>query len=293
VTDYFKYLPVSSDDERWGLNVLNVGCTNIRPGIVYPRLNHPAHHYFNWSRGRVFHEYQLIYITRGEGIFESEHSGTSRVAEGTIIVLFPGERHRYKPDTATGWDEFWIGFDGKIMSSLQREHFFTPENPILSIGFDESLLALFLEVIDRAKEEKTGYQPLVAGMVLHMLGYIRFLSKQHQFSGENTAGLVNKARLLFRSRLEENVSPEDIAKELNISYSKFRKIFKAYTGLAPGQFQIQIRIHKAKELLLDPSRSIKEIAYHLNFDSNFYFSKLFKEKTGFTPLQFRNNALKK
>nr|WP_262711681.1 helix-turn-helix domain-containing protein [Niastella caeni] len=41
-------------------------------------------------------------------------------------------------------------------------------------------------------------------------------------------------------------------------------------------------MHKAKELLAHTTRSVKEIAFALNFESNFYFFKLFKEKTGLT-----------
>ncbi len=71
--NYFKYLPVSEEDEKWGLFVLNVGASRIHKSEPYPPENHPAHHVFIWDTGRVFDEYQLIYITRGEGFFESQH----------------------------------------------------------------------------------------------------------------------------------------------------------------------------------------------------------------------------
>lgn len=286
--NYYKYLPVSEGDESWGLSVLNTGSTRIEPGMVYPYSTHPSHHYFNWEKGRILHEYQVIYITKGTGIFESKTAGRLSVSEGSVILLFPGERHRYKPDEKTGWDEFWVGFDGPVIQNLLNKKFFSPASPVMQIGYHEQLLNLFLEIIDKTKEENAGYQPLISGVVLHILGYIHSLSQQDKFEGQDIAAIVNKARLLFRTHIEQNISPVDIANELQISYSRFRKIFKEYTGLAPGQFQIQLKIHKAKELLLNPSKSIKEIAYELNFESNFYFSKLFKEKTGLTPLQFRN-----
>jgi AraC-like DNA-binding protein len=290
MVNYYKYLPVSEEDESWGLTVLNAGCTHIVPGMPYPYKGHPSHHYFNWNKGRVLHEYQVIYITNGQGIFESESGGTRSITAGTAILLFPDERHRYKPDEHTGWDEYWVGFTGKIINNLYAKKFFDPAHPDLSVGFNEPLLHIFQEIIDKTKEEKAGYQPLIAGAVLHLLGHIFSASQQDKFEGQDIAGLVNKARLLFRSNIDQHISPADVANELQISYSRFRKIFKEYTGLAPGQFQIQLKIHKAKELLLDPSRSIKEIAYSLNFESNFYFSKLFKEKTGMTPLAFRKQA---
>jgi AraC-like DNA-binding protein len=289
MTNYYKYLPVSEEDESWGLTVLNTGCTRLLPGDVYPLKSHPAHHYFNWNKGRVLHEYQVIYITKGQGMFESDSAGARTITAGTVILLCPDERHRYKPDPKTGWDEYWVGFTGKIINNLYSKKFFDPAQPDLPVGFHESLLHIFLEIIDKTKEEKAGYQPLIAGAVLHLLGHIYSASQQHKFEGPDI-DLVNKARLLFRSNIDQDISPVDVANELQISYSRFRKIFKEYTGLAPGQFQIQLKIHKAKELLLDPARSVKEIAYALNFESNFYFSKLFKEKTGMTPLAFRKQS---
>jgi AraC-like DNA-binding protein len=292
MVNYYKYLPVSSADESWGLSVLNTGCTRIDAGSLYPYATHPAHHYFNWEKGRVLHEFQVIYITKGGGIFESKNGGKQAIAEGSIIILFPEERHRYKPNKKTGWDEYWVGFDGPIVQNLLSKKFFTRANPVIPVGYHEPLLHLFLEIIDKTKEEKAGYQPLIAGTVLHLLGYIYSLSQQEKFSGQDVDAIVNKARLLFRSNIEQNISPVDVANELQISYSRFRKIFKEYTGLAPGQFQIQLKIHKAKELLSHTSKSVKEIAFELNFESNFYFSKLFKEKTGMTPVQYRNKHVK-
>jgi AraC-like DNA-binding protein len=51
-----------------------------------------------------------------------------------------------------------------------------------------------------------------------------------------------------------------------------------------------LKIHKAKELLTNTNKSVKEIAFELNFESNFYFSKLFKEKVGLTPGEFRSKG---
>ena len=291
MVNYYKYLPVSEADESWGLSVLNTGCTQIEAGSGYPYTSHPEHHYFNWEKGRVLHEFQVIYITKGGGIFESKNGGKQTITEGSIIFLFPNERHRYKPDKKTGWNEYWVGFNGNIVNNLLSKKFFTPANPVIPVGYHEPLLHLFQEIIDKTKEEKAGYQPLIAGAVLHLLGTIYSLSQQGKFSGQDIDAIVNKARLLFRSNIDKHISPEDVAQELQISYSKFRKIFKDYTGLAPGQFQIQLKIHKAKELLTNTNKSVKEIAFELNFESNFYFSKLFKEKVGLTPGEFRSKHL--
>lgn len=289
MVSYYKYLPVNRDAVKWGLCVTTAGCGRIPLSDSYPHTSHPAHHYFDWENGRVLQEYQLIYIPQGKGVFESESIPKTRIGEGTIIFLFPNEWHRYKPDSDTGWDEYWVGFTGKIMDTMVINKFIERRNPCVRIGINEQVIRLFDEIIEHTRTERSGYQPLISGAVVHLLGLVYSISRENFFDDQQTAveNMVNKARLLFRANVEQQISPEKVARELGLSYSWFRKTFKAYTGIAPGQYLIQLKIEKAKALLTNPALSIKEIAYHLNFDSSFYFSKLFKEKTGLPPEKYR------
>ena len=80
----------------------------------------------------------------------------------------------------------------------------------------------------------------------------------------------------------------DVARHFNISYSTFRHIFKRYTGLAPADYFINLKIHRAKELLRSSNIPIKEIAYELHFESPEYFATLFKRRVGMSPSHFRS-----
>ena len=161
---------------------------------------------------------------------------------------------------------------------------------MLAIGLHERILQLFTEIIEQTREEKTGYQPLVSGVVLHLLGVIYSLTKRQNYSPEEaTEALINKARIFLRANIDQVITMENVAENLNVSYAWFRKTFKAYTGIAPQQYLIQLRIEKAKIYLADFSLSIKEIAFRLNFESISYFSRLFKEKAGISPGVYRKN----
>jgi len=290
MNNFYKYLPTSPVDERWGIYVLNAGCNSISKHAAYPAPDHPDHHYFNWTNGRVLDEYQLIYIPRGAGKFESASCTQVDVKEGTILVLFPNEWHRFKPDEQKGWDEFWVGFNGSIIENLVRQDFLSPEKPTLHIGISETIIQLLSEIIERTREEKTGYQQLVSGMVFHLLGKIQSLEKERSFEPEDpTECIINKARIIFRTNIDQDIKVEKVTEELNVSYAWFRRAFKRYTGIAPNQYIIQLKIEKAKALLTDHSKSIKAIAFSMNFESAFYFSKLFKEKTGNSPEEYRKN----
>ncbi len=64
--------------------------------------------------------------------------------------------------------------------------------------------------------------------------------------------------------------------KLGISYSWFRKVFKEYTGYAPAKYFQELKLRKAKQLLIESSMSVKEICYELNYTSTEHFSRYLK-----------------
>ena len=289
--NYFRYLPLSDEDQQWGLSILNAGCTHVQANQDYPYRQHPSDHYFTWSKGRVLDEYQVIYIVRGEGSFESASVPETIVRPGTVILLFPGEWHRFRPAKNTGWDEYWVGFRGEVADNLLRRKFFGVGAALLAIGFSAEIIGLYSAIIEQTRSERPGYQPFVSGMLLHLLGCVYSLNKQRSF--DNADGIKTKmeqAIMLLRCKIDEDISIQEIAEELNVSYAWFRKWFKLYTGLAPQQYVIQLKMEKAKALLADSGNSIKGIAYQLRFEHPLYFSKLFKEKVGVSPELYRKRC---
>ena len=162
----------------------------------------------------------------------------------------------------------------------------------MNIGINEQILEILITIIEYTKQERAGYQPLISGAVMYLLGSVHSMTRQKIFNtGDRIENLVNKACLLLRENSESDISIEQIAGELHIGYSRFRKIFKAYTGMAPGQYLIQLKIERAKLLLRDGSKLIKEISEQLHFDNSYYFSKVFKLKTGVSPEKYRKDIL--
>ncbi|WP_316811629.1 AraC family transcriptional regulator [Pedobacter heparinus] len=288
MNNYFKYLPVSDDDVNWGLYVLNAGYNRIEKSANYPPAGHPSDHYFDWDKGRILDEYQIIYISQGSGSFESKHCKLTTVQEGSIILLFPGEWHRFKPLKESGWDEYWVGFKGNIIGNIVQQHFISPNQCVLQLGLNDQLIHLFETILEKTKTEQPGYQALASGMILHLLGTVYAKTKQEEMEQEDISEvLINKARILLREYVHKNIAVEQVAEELQVSYSWFRKAFKTFTGIAPHQYVLQLKIEKAKTLLADTTKPIKAIASELGFESSFYFSRIFKNKTGQAPDAYR------
>ena len=286
--DLLHYLTYSPNDELWGVVITTVGFQFIPSGSPYPLSKHPENYDFHKQDGRVLNEYQFIYISKGHGQFVSSHHKQTTVKAGDLLILFPGEWHNYYPDEDSGWDEYWVGFRGSYIEQLRSKQFFSIDNPILHIGISNSLIGLYEDLLRTAENEKSGYQIMLAGILQHITSTIMFKHKNQPFNDSYIIEKLAAARRIMKEQIEEPISPEIIATQLGLGYSWFRRMFKDYTGVSPAQYQIQLRLIRAKELLTRTALNISEIAYQLHFENAGQFATFFKKREGLTPSEYRN-----
>lgn len=284
-----NYLITTEADELWGLTVTTVGYQTIAENEQYPPANHPSGYFFNVDKGRILNEFQLLYITNGNGIFTFGNSKQSSfITEGKMFFLMPGVWHTYKPLANSGWTEYWIGFKGDIIQKIVDEGFFLNRAPVFNIGMNERIIDLYLKAIEIANEERAGFQQALAGIVMHILGLMYYRDKTKDFEDKELINKISKAKVIMRESIYKSITAEDIAKQLNISYSGFRRAFKEFTGSSPSKYMLELKINEAKMLLSTTNRPVKEISYSLNFENPDYFPSFFKKRTNQTPNEYRN-----
>ena len=289
--NYFKYLNITSLEERWGMYVTTVGYSKIDPNDNYPNQEHPPSHYLTWNRGRILNDYYIIFISKGKGVYGSALTAPFEVTAGTCFFLYPGVLHRYKPDQHIGWEEYWVGFNGFYVQELMANGFFEPQHPFIDLGLNKDILVLYQELIRSVRASLTGYQQQIAGITMQILGHINNLAQHREYHNDPVGKLIAKAKFIIQESAEDVLDMEKLASELPMGYSSFRKAFKQITGESPNQYHLNLRLNRAKDLLMTTILNINEIADQTGFDSVFYFSKLFKKKNGISPHNYRKNAL--
>jgi len=286
----YQYLDANRIDELWGLYVTTIGFQSIAANMPYPPSCHPVAYSFDPHQGRTLDEYQILYLINGKGQFRSASCGLRQINAGDMILSFPGEWHSYMPSAQTGWEGYWIGFKGATIDGLISNRFFSPEEPVVDVGFNEQMVSLFKQGLDIAQLQKPGYQSMLAGTAQMLCGFIHYAERNNAFRDKEIVEKVNRAKVLMQSDNPGYNSPEKIAEQLNIGYSWFRKVFKQYTGYSPALYYNELRLKKAKELLTNTAIPVKEISFSLNFESPSYFITFFKAKVGVSPSRYRENV---
>lgn len=278
-----------NNDHKAGRNLFisSVGFEEIASNSRYPTLNHSEGYYFNPEKGRILKEFQLVYIIEGEGVLETRSGGTFSIKRGMMFVLFPGEWHTYYPNYKTGWNQYWIGFNGADIESWMISEYCSKEKPVFRVGINNEIVSLFRKAIEVANEEQDLYQRVLGGLVNYLIGLMCSIDKNISVKSDDFSSKIEHACVLMQELIDQPVSMQDIARKSGMGYSLFRKLFKERMNYAPAQYFQNMKIQKAIELLTTTTIPIKEIAYRLNFETPAYFSAQFKKQTGKSPTEYR------
>ncbi|MFK7925096.1 MAG: helix-turn-helix domain-containing protein [Bacteroidia bacterium] len=135
-------------------------------------------------------------------------------------------------------------------------------------------------------------------IISHLSTLLKYAQRFYERQFINRMELSNDLLEQFNQQLEEYFdsgkmqengipSIEKIADKLSVSQRYLSDTLKKETGKTSTEHLQLYLIDVAKNILLDPSKTVSEVAYELGFEYPAYFSRLFKKKEGISPTQFR------
>lgn len=284
--NYFVYMPENRLCAAWGCTAVSTGYTEIPPHSDYPPSRHPDDHHFSWARGRILHAYQVVLISKGEGRLEfGNQRKQAALREGSIFLLFPGIWHRFSPDRRTGWTEHWIECRGSAFDFARDSGLLHVDRPVQD-GSAE-IAVVFDSIHALGRSDALLNQPVLSTLGLQLLA---LLCRQADINSNNVGRLVDRARMILMERCGSPLLVEELAHELGVSYPYFRRLFREQTGMSAKQYQMMVRVQRARDFLINTDKSIKEIAGLLGFYSAFHFCSQFRSMIGTTPTQYREQS---
>lgn len=111
---------------------------------------------------------------------------------------------------------------------------------------------------------------------------------------KNFLGLVQEKIYQAALSIEENhlngIDFRQLAADLGYKEDRFNRLFFQHIGCTPRRYLFQLKMEKAKQLLAGEDLSVKEIAFYLGYENEFYFSRFFKKEAGCSPLHWRQRV---
>ncbi len=138
--------------------------------------------------------------------------------------------------------------------------------------------------------EPIGYQQLNAASVPEILA-ASLAAVRRRRHGNHGEDIVRKAKAEIEQRVEGTLAIDKLAASLGLSEEHLRRLFRQHTGMAPYQYYLELKIHRARQLLQETELPIKTIAQMLGFESPFHFAKAFKQRTDVSPTQWRRGDI--
>lgn len=227
-------------------------------------------------------------ITAGYGTLEVDGHRFHPTA-GDVYIAPGWLPHRYGClDVSEPWQKSWMNVSGPLVEHLLKaykiDNVFHFRN---AVDANRILCEAVIALEGISEQDRETFCGETVFRLIRSLGEHHARSNAHhgQHAPDSPA---EKIRLFLRKKIMEPMpSLEDISEVVNRSGVQTIRIFKAETGMTPYDFLLREKIDAAAELLQNSRKSVKEIAFMLGFQDEYYFSRLFKRKRGVSPKRFR------
>lgn len=223
------------------------------------------------------------YILDGQGTVITEQSQFHPV-KGDVYILHQNSTHTYYSDKKYPWTKIWFNAKGPLIGHLLDAYKLSSINYLKSTDFQP----LFDNMLEIAKSTGESAETLFmkASLVFHQLAQAIFAKVNGTTPDNNTEAL--KIKQYLDRHIEDTVSLKELSNLVYLSPAQVIRIFKKEYNSTPYDYLLNKKIEAAKLLLTNTNLMIKQISTKLNFADEHYFSNYFKNKTGATPLNYRN-----
>ena len=240
---------------------------------------------FSTIRPNGRRDYQILYVKSGKlhyTIGEDEFV----CGENNIIIYRPYEPQFYTYYLKYNLDIYWIHFTGKDVDEWLT-HIGLDGRRQFAVKESKNYAKLFDVIISELQRKLPNYVEIANLEFKELLYLFSRGIYQMNLKKTNLSKEVTDTISYFNKNYKEPFIAEKYAATLNMSVSWLRKLFKQQVGISLNKYLTNLRINKAKALMCSDLQ-IGDISEMVGFQDQLYFSRVFKQSTGLSPREYKN-----
>lgn len=223
--------------------------------------------------------WELIYIGEGHGVLE-RRGGPQACAPEDLVLVAPGEKHQFTAGRGAPLDQLYIGFtfrtggSAPLVPALPR--ILPPTAPIQLIRAEVKDCHALLKSEGKPALGRAALKLMPA--LARLAGLIAGLTDSSAPDPQREANPFQLARELIHSNPKTALSVAGLAKRFCLSPKYFGEGFKREVGMSVREYQNDLRLARARELILATDKPISAIADEVGIVNTAYFARQFRKK---------------
>jgi len=237
-----------------------------------------------WSRKATYDFDRICYVHEGEFILLIDN--IPYIVRKHQLALLPANKtHAYATNTSSKLALFSVDLRAEANDTNLFEFLgLADDNHVVTVKDHEKLEQYFEQAMrnDEFSVIDSYHLNRTAEIIKILAVYV-----ENRLFSRPTDDFFDPVLSYMESHLDENVSLEALADIVYLHPSYFVSKFKQVFGISPMKYYNDLRIRSAVRLLVNSELSLKEIAYKIGINNQYYFSYFFKEHCGIPPMEYR------
>jgi len=225
-------------------------------------------------------------------------SADFNLSKGQIAFTNPNENHSAN---SSGVEFISVSINPVLVNELVTETGLTRADADIAfqsnVAQDETVIQIARAIASEIADRRAGHEAMIEAMVrqltIHLLRNHLTVRKTARIELSRAGPVDRRLRRaieFMHDNFSRELALEEIASSAYLSEYHFARLFKQITGITPHAYLANLRIERARRMLIETTLPIIEIAATVGYQSQSHFTKVFKSVTGVTPRAYRESA---
>ena len=229
----------------------------------------------------------IIYCIEGYGWIEINKKRI-RISPSQFIAIPANTPHRYGADEQNPWSIYWAHFKGENSAFIADLIVKNSDNYKPQLTFSEDRIGLFDDIYYNLENGYGDDTLRYVNMIFyHFLSSMIYEDKFNRTKKTVNTDMVDTVVKLMQDKIQQTITLKQMADFSNLSVTHFSSLFRKKTGHSPIEYFNHLKIQKACQYLAFTSMTIKELAFYVGIEDQYYFSRMFTRLMGISPSAYR------